>query len=183
MAIRKPTPPAPKSEAMAQLLASGAGQTKTIQNGKIVEGTIKVVKGNDVFVDIGYKSEGKVDLDEFPDPAAVKPGEVIQVLVRELENEKTGMVSLSKKAADIQIRWEKVLEQYTEGCVVTGTIKALTHGGLLVDIDGFDDFNFQSGAVHFLLQGDELFFRPIDTGRFIQQTHKTGHAGNLFNVL
>ncbi len=163
MAIRKPTPPAPKSEAMAQLLASGAGQTKTIKTGKIVEGTIKVVKGNDVFVDIGYKSEGKVDLDEFPDPAAVKPGEVIQVLVRELENEKTGMVSLSKKAADIQIRWEKVLEQYTEGCVVTGTIKALTHGGLLVDIDGVEAF----------LPGSQVDVSPVrDLNVYIGQTYE-----------
>ena len=161
MAIRKPTPPAPKSEAMAQLLASGAGQTKTIKTGKIVEGTIKVVKGNDVFVDIGYKSEGKVDLDEFPDPAAVKPGEVIQVLVRELENEKTGMVSLSKKAADIQIRWEKVLAQYTEGCVVTGTIQSQVHGGLLVDIDGVEAF----------LPGSQVDVSPVrDLTAYIGQT-------------
>ena len=42
----------------------------------------------------------KVDLSEFSDPAAAKPGEKVQVLVRELENDKTGMVTLSKKAAD-----------------------------------------------------------------------------------
>ena len=125
---------------MAELLAGSMGQTETIKPGKIVDGTIKVVKGNDVFIDIGYKSEGKVDLTEFSDPAAAKPGEKVQVLVRELENDKTGMVSLSKKAADIQIRWEKVLALYTEGCVVTGTIQSQVHGGLLVDIDGVEAF-------------------------------------------
>ena len=96
MAIRKPPPPAPKSEAMAELLSGSMGQTETIKPGKIVDGTIKVVKGNDVFIDIGYKSEGRVDLSEFSDPADAKPGDKVQVLVRELENEKTGMVSLSK---------------------------------------------------------------------------------------
>ena len=161
MAIRKPTPPAPKSEAMAELLAGSMGQTETIKPGKIVEGTIKVVKGNDVFIDIGYKSEGKVDLSEFSDPAAAKPGEKVQVLVRELENDKTGMVTLSKKAADIQIRWEKVLAQYTEGCVVSGTIQSQVHGGLLVDIDGVEAF----------LPGSQVDVSPVrDLTVYIGQT-------------
>ena len=162
MAIRKPTLPAKKkSEAMAELLAGSMGQAETIKPGKIVEGTIKVVKGNDVFIDIGYKSEGKVDLAEFSDPAAAKPGEKVQVLVRELENDKTGMVSLSKKAADIQIRWEKVLAQYTEGCVVTGTIQAQVHGGLLVDIDGVEAF----------LPGSQVDVSPVrDLTTYIGQT-------------
>ena len=161
MAIRKPTPPAPKSEAMAELLAGSMGQTETIKPGKIVDGTIKVVKGNDVFIDIGYKSEGKVDLSEFSDPAAAKPGEKVQVLVRELENDKTGMVTLSKKAADIQIRWEKVLAQYTEGCVVSGTIQSQVHGGLLVDIDGVEAF----------LPGSQVDVSPVrDLTVYIGQT-------------
>ena len=161
MAIRKPTPPAPKSEAMAELLAGSMGQTETIKPGKIVDGTIKVVKGNDVFIDIGYKSEGRVDLSEFSDPADAKPGEKIQVLVRELENDKTGMVTLSKKAADIQIRWEKVLAQYTEGCVVSGTIQSQVHGGLLVDIDGVEAF----------LPGSQVDVSPVrDLTVYIGQT-------------
>ena len=161
MAIRKPTPPAPKSEAMAELLAGSMGQTETIKPGKIVDGTIKVVKGNDVFIDIGYKSEGRVDLSEFSDPADAKPGEKIQVLVRELENDKTGMVTLSKKAADIQIRREKVLAQYSEGCVVSGTIQSQVHGGLLVDIDGVEAF----------LPGSQVDVSPVrDLTVYIGQT-------------
>ena len=161
MAIRKPTPPAPKSEVMAELLAGSMGQAETIKPGKIVEGTINVVKGNEVYVDIGYKSAGKVDLSEFADPAAAKPGEKIQVLVRELENDKTGMPSLSKKAADIQIRWEKVLALYTEGCVVTGTIQSQVHGGLLVDIDGVEAF----------LPGSQVDVSPVrDLTVYIGQT-------------
>ncbi|MBO7686648.1 MAG: 30S ribosomal protein S1 [Kiritimatiellae bacterium] len=146
---------------MAELLSGSMGQTETIKPGKIVDGTIKVVKGNDVFIDIGYKSEGRVDLSEFSDPADAKPGEKVQVLVRELENDKTGMVTLSKKAADIQIRWEKVLAQYTEGCVVSGTIQSQVHGGLLVDIDGVEAF----------LPGSQVDVSPVrDLTVYIGQT-------------
>ena len=132
MAIRKPTAPAEKSAVFAEFLA-GAGMDNTVFTpGSIVEGTVSAVKGDDVFVDIGYKSEGIVGIDEFADPAEVKPGLKFSVMLRELENEKTGMVNLSKKAADDQIRWEKVQSQYTEGCVVTGTIRSVVRGGLLV---------------------------------------------------
>ncbi len=140
MAIRKPTAPAEKSAVFAEFLA-GAGMDNTeFTPGSIVEGTVSAVKGDDVFVDIGYKSEGIVGIDEFADPAEVKPGLKFSVMLRELENEKTGMVNLSKKAADDQIRWEKVQAQYTEGCVVTGTIRSVVRGGLLVDIDGVEAF-------------------------------------------
>ena len=147
MAIRKPTMPAEKSVAFAEFLKQQASvQDSQFKPGSIIEGTVSAVKGDDVFVDIGYKSEGVVSLDEFADKEAVKPGLKFQVLLRDLENDKTGMVVLSKKAADDQIRWEKVLAQYTEGCVVNGTIRILAlrgecqRGGLLVAIDGVEAF-------------------------------------------
>ena len=141
MAIRKPTMPAEKSAAFAEFLKQQASvQDSQFKPGSIIEGTVSAVKGDDVFVDIGYKSEGVVSLDEFADKEAVKPGLKFQVMLRDLENDKTGMVVLSKKAADDQIRWEKVLAQYTEGCVVNGTIRSPVRGGLLVDIDGVEAF-------------------------------------------
>ena len=141
MAIRKPTMPAEKSAAFAEFLKQQASvQDSQFKPGSIIEGTVSAVKGDDVFVDIGYKSEGVVSLDEFADKQAVKPGLKFQVMLRDLENDKTGMVVLSKKAADDQIRWEKVLAQYTEGCVVNGTIRSQVRGGLLVDIDGVEAF-------------------------------------------
>lgn len=141
MAIRKPTMPAEKSAAFAEFLKQQASvQDSQFKPGSIIEGTVSAVKGDDVFVDIGYKSEGVVSLDEFADKEVVKPGLKFQVMLRDLENDKTGMVVLSKKAADDQIRWEKVLAQYTEGCVVNGTIRSQVRGGLLVDIDGVEAF-------------------------------------------
>ena len=133
--------PAEKSTTSAEFLKQQASvQDSQFKPGSIIEGTVSAVKGDDVFVDIGYKSEGVVSLDEFADKEAVKPGLKFQVMLRDLENDKTGMVVLSKKAADDQIRWEKVLAQYTEGCVVNGTIRSQVRGGLLVDIDGVEAF-------------------------------------------
>ena len=138
MAIRKPTPQGEKSAAMAEILAS-AGESK-FKNGSLVEGTVSAVKDDEVFIDIGYKSEGSVSLGEFGEGAEVKVGDKVTVMLRELENDKTGMVSLSKKAADDKIRWEKIQERYLEGCVVTGTIKSVVRGGLLVAIDDVEAF-------------------------------------------
>ena len=141
MAIRKPTAPAEKSTVFAEFLAGAtAGNNKKVVPGSIIEGTVTVVKSNDVFTDIGYKSEGIVSLDEFPEASEVKPGLKFQVKILELEDDKTGMVRLSKKAADDQIRWQQILDKYTEGCIVSGTIQSAVRGGLIVDIDGVESF-------------------------------------------
>ena len=139
MAIRKPTAPSERSAAMAEMLAQ-AGQESKFKSGSLVEGTVSAVKDGDAFVDIGYKSEGVVPVEEFGDGAEVKVGDKVTVMLRELENDKTGMVVLSKKAADDKIRWEKILERYVEGSVVTGTIKSAVRGGLLVQIDDVEAF-------------------------------------------
>ena len=139
MAIRKPTAPSEKSSVMAEMLAS-AGQESKFKNGSLIEGTVSAVKGDDVFVDIGYKSEGSVSLSEFGADAEVKIGDKVTVMLVKLEDDKTGMVEISKKRADDKIRWEKILERYVEGCVVTGTIKSAVRGGLLVAIDDVEAF-------------------------------------------
>ena len=139
MAIRKPMAPSERSSAMAEMLAQ-AGQESKFKNGSLIEGTVSAVKGDDVFIDIGYKSEGAVSLSEFGADAEVKVGDKVTVMLVQLENEKTGMVELSKRRADDKIRWEKILERYVEGCVVTGTIKSAVRGGLLVAIDDVEAF-------------------------------------------
>ena len=130
--------PSERSSAMADMLAS-AGQEAKFKTGSIIEGTVSAVKGDDVFVDIGYKSEGSVSLGEFGE-AGVKVGDKVSVMLVKLEDDKTGMVEISKKRADDKIRWEKILERYVEGCVVNGTIKSAVRGGLLVQIDDVEAF-------------------------------------------
>ena len=160
MAIRRPTAPADKSAAMAEVLAS-AGQESKFRNGSLVEGTVSAVKGDEVFVDIGYKSVGSIGLDEFGDAAEVKIGDKVTVMIVKLEDDKTGMVELSKRRADDKIRWEKILDRYVEGCVVTGTIKSAVRGGLLVQIDDVEAF----------LPGSQVEVLPVkDLDPYIGQT-------------
>ena len=103
MAIRKPTPPAAKSAAMADVLTQ-AGQESKFKGGSLIEGTVSAIKGDDVFVDIGYKSVGVVGLDEFGEGADVKVGDKVTVMLVKLEDDKTGMVEISKRRADDKIR-------------------------------------------------------------------------------
>ena len=164
MAIRKPTAPADKSAAMAEMLASADQETK-FKNGALIEGTITQVKDDDVYIDIGYKSVGMVGLDEFKtvegETPAVKPGDKVTVLIKKLEDDKTGIVDLSKRAADDKIRWEKILERYVEGCVVTGTVKAAVRGGLIVQVDDVEAF----------LPGSQIEVTPVkDLEPYVGQT-------------
>ena len=110
MAIRKPAEASEKSAAMAELLA-GTGKESTFKSGSIVEGTVSAVKGDTVFTDIGYKSEGEVSLDEFSDPAEAVPGHKFNVMIIALEDDRTGMLKLSKRSAEAQISWKMVQER------------------------------------------------------------------------
>jgi small subunit ribosomal protein S1 len=159
MAIRKPTPPAAKSAAMADIL-SQAGQESKFKGGSLVEGTVSAIKGDDVFVDIGYKSVGTVGLKEFGENAPAV-GDKVTVMLVKLEDDKTGLVDVSKRRADDKIRWEKILDRYVEGCVVTGTIKSVVRGGLLVAIDDVEAF----------LPGSQVDVTPVkDLEPYVGQT-------------
>ena len=160
MAIRRPTAPTERSAEMAEMLAS-AGQDSKFKNGSLVEGTVSAIKGDDVFIDIGYKSEGEISLSEFGEGADVKIGDKVTVMLVQLENERTGNVELSKRRADDKIRWEKILERYVEGCVVTGTVKSAVRGGLLVQIDDVEAF----------LPGSQVEVAPVkDLDAYVGQT-------------
>lgn len=112
---------------------------KDFTEGSIIPGKVLEVRGNEVLVDIGYKSEGVISASEFEDATQVKPGDELQVLLDEMEDD-DGMVILSKEKADQKLRWEAVLTKYEEGSVVEGVIKSRVRGGLIVDVDGVDAF-------------------------------------------
>ena len=160
MAIRKPTAPHEKSAAMADILAS-AGQEAKFKNSSLVEGVVRAIKGDEVFVDIGYKSVGTIDRSEFGADAEVNVGDKVTVMLVKLEDDKTGLVELSKRRADEKIRWEKIQERYVEGCVVTGTIKSAVRGGLLVQVDDVEAF----------LPGSQVDVSPVrDLEPYVGQT-------------
>src|SRR5580698_4248748 len=101
--------------------------------GEIVKGTVIEVRPKEVLVDIGYKSEGVIPANEFEDIKAMKIGDLIDVLIEKLED-KDGMVVLSKEKAEFKQNWDKILTICNEGGVISGKVKAVVKGGLLVNI-------------------------------------------------
>ena len=107
----------------------------------IVDGKILRVDDEHVLVDVGFKSEGSIPLnewDEDEDPPQV--GEVVKVLIEDVEDEHGmtddphGLVSLSKRKAAKILVWQEMMKTVHEGQVVTGTVTRKIKGGLLVDI-------------------------------------------------
>ncbi|MGO8676962.1 MAG: 30S ribosomal protein S1 [Limisphaerales bacterium] len=101
--------------------------------GNIVKGTIIEVRPKEVLVDIGYKSEGVISANEFEDIKTVKVGDEIDVLIEKLED-REGMVVLSKEKAEFKKNWERILTICNEGGTISGKVKAIVKGGLLVNI-------------------------------------------------
>jgi len=123
----------------AALAAMYEETIKDFTEGSIVTGSVLEVRGNEVLVDIGYKSEGVIPGHEFADVSAVQPGDELSVLLDEIEDE-NGMVILSKEKADQQLKWQGIVEKYEEGCTAEGTVRNRVRGGLIVDIDGVEAF-------------------------------------------
>ena len=132
--------------------------------GKIVNGRIVELNEEWALVDVGFKSEGTVSLDEWgSDEDPPKVGDTVKVLIEEMEDElgaaddPYGMISLSKRKAEKIIQWEAMMESVAEGQVVTGTVIRKIKGGLLVDI-----------GVNVFLPGSQVDIRrPGDIGDFI----------------
>ncbi len=108
------------------------GETYDVNS--IIEGTVIRIEGDEVLIDIGYKSEGIVPRDEWSDEDEQPiPGMRIAVLLEEIEDE-FGLIMLSKKKADRIREWEKVIREHKEGDVVKGEVVRKIKGGLLVNI-------------------------------------------------
>lgn len=138
----------------------------SFEQNSIVNGRVIRIDGDSVLVDVGFKSEGTIPLDEW-DPHEEPPrvGETVQVLIEEVEDElgladdPHGMVSLSKRKADKIREWQKVMSTVAEGQVVTGSVRRKIKGGLLVDI----------GVNVFLPASQVDIRRPHDIGDFIDR--------------
>ena len=101
---------------------------------KIVRGKVlKVQEDGVVIVDVSYKSEGQITLDEFPDPLEVVPGLEVECLVEAI-NDAEGYILLSKRKADRIRGWENIILTHKEGDTVKGMALRKIKGGLLVDI-------------------------------------------------
>ena len=130
----------------------------THQTGTILTGHVVAVIGNDVVVEVGLKSEGTVDVNEFDDPSAIEVGQEVEVFLEEVESD-SGLVVLSKCKADRIRGWEWIVQNKQEGDVVTGPVTRKIKGGLLMDI----------GVPAFLPASQVDIRRPSDIGEFIGQ--------------
>jgi small subunit ribosomal protein S1 len=116
---------------LAQAMTATVGDLRPNQ---IVKGRVmRVLHDGLVVVDVRYKSEGRIPLDEFPDAEAVKPGLEIECLVEGIFDS-DGHIALSKRKADRIRGWERIIETHKEGDEVGGVVQRKIKGGLLVDI-------------------------------------------------
>ena len=125
---------------------------KNLAEGEVVRGKVLKVLPGEVIVDVGYKSEGIIDIDEFTDGAGrvhVAVGDQVDVLLEKTEN-KEGYVVLSKEKAEKMKVWEEVERAYNTGAVITGRVIERIKGGLAVDI-----------GVRAFLPGSLVDIRPV----------------------
>src|SRR2546426_10056134 len=115
------------------------GTLASIDEGEIVKSKVLEIRDNMVVLDIGFKSEGSVPLEEFKDHPNLKPGDEVEVLLEHLEDQE-GSVVLSKKKADFMRVWEKIRVAYENDTPVEGTLVKKIKGGVVVDLMGVDAF-------------------------------------------
>ncbi|QOI99183.1 MAG: 30S ribosomal protein S1 [Phycisphaeraceae bacterium] len=108
------------------------GQIADLTPGKLIKGKVVGFAGDDVVVEVGLKSEGLIPKEEF-EGTPVKAGDMIDVLLEDLEGE-GGLIQLSKKKADRQLNWQRIIDTTKEGDIVEGMVTKKIKGGLLVDI-------------------------------------------------
>src|SRR5665213_3152403 len=101
--------------------------------GEIVKGKVIEVRPKEILVDIGYKSEGIIPLNEFLEPESVHVGGEVDVLIEKLEN-KEGTVVLSHQKAEFKKNWDNILAICNEGGIIKGKVTSIVKGGLVVNV-------------------------------------------------
>ena len=142
-------------EAMAQSQPSFAA-------GQIVKGTVIEIRQKEVMIDIGYKSEGSVPVNEFEDhdEEELKLGDMVDVQILRLED-RDGMVELSHEQAIFKQNWDNIKTICEEGGHIKGRVKAAVKGGLIVNI----------GVEAFLPSSQIDVTTPRDLEPYVGQTY------------
>jgi len=121
-------------------LAPGYEATiQTFEEGQIVRGTVTGIRENEVIVDVGFKSEGTIPLQEFRSVDNLAVGDQFDVYLEKLENQE-GLVVLSKEKADFFKVWGQIKDAHDNNQIVQGRVKRRIKGGLVVDLLGVDAF-------------------------------------------
>lgn len=132
----------------------------TIGENEVVEGTVIAMTKREVFINIGYKSEGVVTISEFRYNPELKIGEKVEVYVENPEDKK-GQLVLSHKKARALRSWDRVNSALEKDEIIKGYIKCRTKGGMIVDVFGIEAF----------LPGSQIDVKPIrDYDIFVGKT-------------
>jgi small subunit ribosomal protein S1 len=121
-----------------------------LQEKEVVDGRVISMNKREVVVDIGYKSDGIVSVNEFRYNPALKIGDKVEVYVETLEDKK-GQLTLSHKKARAMRSWDRVNSALENDEIITGFIKCRTKGGMIVDVFGIEAF----------LPGSQIDVKPI----------------------
>src|SRR3979490_402151 len=152
-------------EDFAALLAESFGQDN-VKEGEILRGTVIAVGKDYAIVDVGYKSEGQVPLEESRQAEGsigVAPGDVVDVLLESREND-AGMCVLSKEKADRFKVWDEISAACARDELSGGVITTRVKGGLSVTI---------RGGVKAFLPGSQVDLRPVrNLDAFIGKQHR-----------
>src|SRR6185503_17810407 len=133
---------------------------KQINDNEMIHGTVVGMTKTDVVINIGFKSDGLVSLNEFRDMPNLKVGDDVEVMVAEKED-RDGNLHLSRKQARTSRAWERIVELHKTGEIVTGTVTSKTKGGLIVDVFGMETF----------LPGSQIDVQPVtDYDQFVGKT-------------
>ena len=133
---------------------------KQINDNEMVNGTVVAMTKTDVVINIGFKSDGLVGLNEFRDLPDLKIGDEVEVMVAEKED-KDGNLHLSRKQARTTRAWERIVDMHKTGEIVTGLVTSKTKGGLIVDVFGMETF----------LPGSQIDVKPVtDYDQFVGKT-------------
>jgi Ribosomal protein S1 len=121
-----------------------------INENEVVEGTVTSINKREVIVNIGYKSEGVISINEFRYNPDLAVGDTVEVYVENAEDKK-GQLILSHKRARAVKSWDRVNEAFEKDEIVKGYIKCRTKGGMIVDVFGIEAF----------LPGSQIDVKPI----------------------
>ncbi len=131
-----------------------------LNDGELMKGTVVGVTKTDVVLNIGFKSDGLISLNEFRDLPGLKVGDEVEVMIVEKED-REGHLNLSRRQARITRAWEKIVEVHKTGEVITGIVTSKTKGGLIVDVFGMETF----------LPGSQIDVKPVtDYDQFVGKT-------------
>ncbi|MBD3235629.1 MAG: 30S ribosomal protein S1 [Candidatus Eisenbacteria bacterium] len=160
--VNRDEPDEADGEHVRDLIGMYVDSLRNLEEGEVLRGRVLRVDEKDVLVDVGFKSEGIIPLEEFGDVESIKVGDEIDVFLERIEDDQ-GMVVLSKQRADFVKVWDRVREAAEKGEVVEGRLVRKIKGGVVVDLFGVEAF----------LPGSQIALRqPRDIESLMSQTLK-----------